>query len=225
MYFIQLQLYKTPLYFVLIYVCRFTTVTQGNIKFYITQNNHNYFSSSNNIFFPQEILNLLKISLAGFLEADSYVYPNVFRVLINTILKTLYSDIISLFNRHCIFIHIYNWIQNMTGFKLRSIYVLTLCVTLGIIAGRASCLLLNVNVLKACGINFHAYHEIGLGYIHTSCQLEVMCINNTRIRVRTFINFKIKIYKSDQQTYNSQLYTLCPILFIYSWRWIYYLRW
>ena len=161
----------------------------------------------------------------GFLEADSYVYLNVFRVLINTILKTLYSDIISLFNRHCMFIHIYNWIQNMTGFKLRSIYVLTLCVTLGIIVGRASCLLLNVNVLKACGINFHAYHEIGLGYIHTSCQLEVMCINNTRIRVRTFINFKIKIYKSDQQTYNSQLYTLCPILFIYSWRWIYYLRW
>ena len=109
--------YTTPLYFVLIHVFRFTTVAQGFIKLYITQNNHNYFFSSNNIFLRHEILNLLKISPAGFRGANSYVNPNVFRVLINSINTVQWYNFSVQIDTVYSYTFIFNCIQNLTGFK------------------------------------------------------------------------------------------------------------
>ena len=66
-----------------------------------------------------------------------------------------------------------------------------------------------------------------LGYTHTTCQLEVMCINNTRgaSELEILSISKSKSIRVISKTYKSHIYALCPILFIYSWRWICYSRW
>ena len=57
-----------------------------------------------------------------------------------------------------------------------------------------------------------------LGYTHTTCQLEVMCINNTRgaSELEILSISKSKSITVISKTYKSHIYALCPILFIYS---------
>ena len=151
-------------------------VAQGIIKLYTTQNNQNYFFSSNNLFLQHDIFKTIKISSLVSFWADtcSYFYPNVIHVLRNTlILKTLYSDInyLPVLNfQYTLYICIYSFSKFV--FKIWLGLKCYNSVYHGQV-GRASCVLSNIK--RPISVwHFHTYHEIGL-YIQHPVNLK-LCV-------------------------------------------------